>query len=387
MPRRMCIIPSRKQPHKTNVPNIDRPQIKVLLFAPEPSLGGGVAAFDQLLRSTLGSSIHTEQFVAGRRPGAVGGAFRFVTPFYDATRLAWRLITRRYDVYHLNPSLDSRAALRDGLFMLVLRLFRQRQVLVFIRGWDAGFYRRIATSPVATWLFRFVYGHAARILVLASSFADDLAALGIQRDRVHGATTMFDGDLLASVSRNRKDSQFIIVFLARLIAPKGVYELLEAFLKLSQRSPRYSLVMAGNGPELGAIRAWCADHGLQDRVQLPGHVDGKDKARLLSNADLFVLPTYHGEGCPNALLEAMGAGLPVIVTSVGGIPDIVQDGVNGIFVTPGDSNGIADAIESLSGDDMLRNGMSESNRRVAWEKYEARSVTRCVESHYQAIIE
>jgi len=104
--------------------------IKVLLFSSEPSLGGGVAAFDELFRRKLSASIQAEQFLAGRRPGFFGRTFRAVVPFYDAIRLAWLLTVRRHDVYHLNPSLVPRAIIRDGLFLLVLRLFRRRQVLV-----------------------------------------------------------------------------------------------------------------------------------------------------------------------------------------------------------------------------------------------------------------
>jgi glycosyltransferase involved in cell wall biosynthesis len=364
----------------------DRP-IRVLLFAPEPSLGGGVAAFDELFRSRLSATVQVEQFLAGRRRGILGRLLRALMPFYDATRLAGRLITRRYDVYHLNPSLNSRAALRDGLFLIVLGFFRRRQVLVFMRGWDVQLYQRIARSATLRFLFKAVYGRAARILILASPFAEDLAMLGIKRDRIHTFSTMFDGELIRGATRMRDDDQILVVFLARFIATKGIYELLEAFRHLSQRSARISLVMAGDGPELDGVRAWCIRHNLQHRIDLPGYVGGPEKAQLLANADIFVLPTYHGEGCPNALLEALGAGLPVIVTSVGGIADIVQHGVNGLIVPPGDSKAIAESIELLADDAGLRRDIGDRNRDVAWQKYEARRVTQRLESHYRALLE
>ncbi len=360
--------------------------IKVLLFSSEPSLGGGVAAFDELFRRKLSASIQAEQFLAGRRPGFLGRTFRAVVPFYDAIRLAWLLTVRRHDVYHLNPSLVPRAIIRDGLFLLVLRLFRRRQVLVFIRGWDAKFYEQIARSRSFRFLFRSVYGLATRVLVLASGFPENLAALGVQRNRVHTISTMFDGDLFRDVTRKREDDMVVVVFLARFVAAKGIYQLLEGFRQASLRSPNIVLIMAGDGPEAQAARDWCARKNLQHRVRFPGHVEGTEKAQLLMDADIFVLPSYHGEGCPNALLEAMGAGLPVIVTPVGGIPDVVQNGVNGLVIGTRDSDAVAVAIKHLADHASLRSEMGKRNRAEAWQRYEANSVTQLLEAHYCAIV-
>lgn len=368
-----------------SVPTPNRRPIKLLLFSPEPSLGGGVAKFDDLFRRKLSADIEAEQFLAGRRPGSFGRRFRAVVPFYDAIRLAWRLIVRRHDVYHLNPSLVPRAIIRDGLFLLVLRLFRRHQVLVFFRGWDAKFYKQIVRSRSFRFLFRSAYGLATRVLILASGFAENLAALGVQRDRIHTISTMFDGDLFQNVTRKREDDMVVVVFLARFVADKGIYELLDGFRKASLRSSKIALIMAGDGPEAQGARDWCARKNLQRRVRFLGHVEGAEKAQLLTNADIFALPSYR-EGCPNALLEAMSAGLPVIVTPVGGIPDIVHNGVNGLMIGIRDSDAVAEAIKHLADDASLRTEMGERNRAEAWRNYEANTVTRLLESHYYAIL-
>lgn len=357
---------------------------KILVFTPHPAIGGGVIDLVEMVRRHL-TEFESERFIIGRRPGFLGKALRGFTPVYDACRLALLLSTRRHDVYHINPSLERRSVLRDGVFLLVLRAFRRQNVLVFFHGWDDGFFNTIASAPVRRFLFCSAYRRAARTLVLASSFARALERLGYAPEKICVTTAMFEGATMERVSRQRSDSAIRILFLARFVAEKGVHELLRAFKEVSRDNANAVLIMAGDGPELGAARAWCRRERLLDRVSFPGFVRGLQKAQLLVDADIFVLPS-HGEGCPVALLEAMGAGLPVIVTRVGGIPDIVADAVNGIVLDRHDEEAIAAAIRELLRDEGLRSRMSRRNAEQAWSNYEARRVTEGIEAHYREII-
>jgi glycosyltransferase involved in cell wall biosynthesis len=280
--------------------NGGRPQ--VLIFSPRPSGGGGVDNFVQTLRRKLASEVEAELFLIGQPGSRSGRWLRPLVPIYDAFRLAALLVRRRHDVYHLNPSLLPQAILRDGLFLLVLRLFRRRNVLVFIHGWSTAFYRRISDSPIRRALFRFAFHGAAHIIVLASTFKTDLAAIGIPVKKIGVHTTMFDGELLKSIERDRKDNETRILFMARLVAAKGIYELLEAFRNLSGSDPTLILVIAGDGPESARAQLWCQQHNLEQKVRFAGFVEGTTKAKLLVDADIFALPTSHGEGCPVALL-------------------------------------------------------------------------------------
>jgi glycosyltransferase involved in cell wall biosynthesis len=272
--------------------------------------------------------------------------------------------------------------MRDGLFLLVLQMFRRKNVLVFFRGWNPGYFAQIMSSAVRRHLFFSLYGSARRLLVLSSTFAGDLTSIGIDPAKVHVLTTMFDGKLLQTVMRHREDAAVWILFLARFEASKGMYELLEAFRSVSERNVSVRLILAGNGVEAAPARAWCHQNGLQDRVRFPGYVSGAEKAQLLADSDIFVLPSFHHEGCPNAVLEAMGAGLPLVVTPVGGIPDIVQDGVHGLVIRPHDPVGLVAALQRLIADPKLRAEMGRRNRDKAWQDYEAQPVTAKLARHY-----
>jgi glycosyltransferase involved in cell wall biosynthesis len=359
--------------------------LKVLIFSPDRSLGGGVVEFSQVLRQRLGPDIQADWFQTGRRPGALGTLFRAAMPFIDASRLAFRLAREHHDVYHLNPSLAPRALFRDALFLLVLRLYGRQRVLVFFRSWDPAFFRRITASAPLLRAFRWMYGQGARILVPGSPFATALRRIGFDPEAIHTLTLMFDGDLLRRAVRRREDDLVHVLFLGRLIAGKGLMELLEAFRRISVDHPQVVLVLAGDGPEQARVRAWCEKHGLQEQVMFPGHAGGSAKADRLANADIFVWPSSRGKGCPIALLEAMGAGLPVVVTAVGSIPEVIQPGVNGLVVPPRDPDTLEVALRALIDDPALRKAIGERNREQAWRLYEATVVTGRMESHYLSL--
>jgi glycosyltransferase involved in cell wall biosynthesis len=359
--------------------------LTVLIFTPHRIAGGGVLNFTEVLGRNFDSSVNADRFIMGQRPTRLGRAFRLVVPIYDAIRLARLLFLKHHDVYHVNPSFVHRSIVRDGFFLLLLRAFGRQNILVYFHGWDDELYRRVATSRVMRSLFRFVYGRAARVLVLASSFAVKLQFLGLPPDRIRVVTTMFEGKALEAATRKRNDDNVWVLFMARLVAAKGLYEVLQAFKLVSEADQKAVLIIAGDGPEAQRARDWCATHALEPRVRFPGYVTGEEKTQLLVDSDIFVLPSSHGEGCPISLLEAMGAGLPVVVTPVGGIPDIVRDGVNGFLLKAPDNKALGDALIQLVREPDLRARMGQCNRDEAWRNYEAKTVAASMERQYQEL--
>jgi glycosyltransferase involved in cell wall biosynthesis len=121
---------------------------------------------------------------------------------------------------------------------------------------------------------------------------------------------------------------------------------------------------------------------MAEAVRWPGFVSGAAKCRWLASADLFVLPSYR-EGCPVALLEAMAMGLPVVASAVGGIPHVVEDGVNGVLIPEVSAATLGCALERLLADPGQRRVMGEANRDKAWRYYEAGSATRRIDARYR----
>jgi glycosyltransferase involved in cell wall biosynthesis len=136
----------------------------------------------------------------------------------------------------------------------------------------------------------------------------------------------------------------IVLFVGWLNKTKGVRELLEAFIALAVRHPRLYLACIGAGP-LGAILEQQARAaGLAGRLLLPGVLPSALVAEWLGAANVFCLPSYM-EGCPNAVVEALASGRPVVATNVGGIPELINDTAKGILISPGSTSALVQALE------------------------------------------
>jgi len=163
-----------------------------------------------------------------------------------------------------------------------------------------------------------------------------------------------------------------ILFLGRVEAAKGVAELLDAAAALAPRFPALRLVLAGSG-DLAAWRRAADQRGIGDRVELTGWLDAAGCAEQLARASVFCLPS-HAEGLPMALLEAMAAGKAVVASAVGGIPEALRDGENGLLVPPQDGTALAGALARVLDDGGLRAQLGEHARRTVAQHYSTEAV-------------
>jgi len=359
--------------------------IKPLILSRDRAWLGGVRNIVETMMAHFSPDVEPIEMQVGQRIGQTSIVGRALFTLRDSIRLAMTVITRDISLVHLNPSLDSKSLVRDGLFLVTLKLLRFRRTVVFFHGWDDATESRLKKSVTRRRLFRWVFGSAAVILVLGSRFKASLVGMGLEPEKIKLITAMFDGRLLAGKNGDRNDTGKIIIFLSRLIKEKGIYELLDAFDGIGKRFPDAKLVIAGDGPERSEIESWVKKHNLESRISLPGYLRGENKTTALRGAAVFVLPTYHGEGCPVALLEAMAAGLAVITTPVGGIPDVFLDGENGVLLGTVSVEAITEAVERLFLDAELFRKVRDNNRRKAWNNYEANIVTRKIEMIYTEV--
>lgn len=358
--------------------------IKALVLYGDPARLGGVVNFMETLKNHLSNDIKVEHFLIGRRIVGAGRMFRWLMPFIDAIRLARRVSKDKVDVVHLNPSLDSRSLFRDGLFLAVLRLFGTQKLLVFFHGWHIELEKKICRNALAKWLFTRLYGNNAEIFVLASHVKKSLEKMGFESNRIHVLTSMFDAEQVPRTKKKTKQGMKLL-FMSRFDKAKGIYELLEAFNKVHTDYPMASIEFAGDGSEMQGMQAWVKKHKLSERVNFLGYLRGEDKILALEEASLYVLPSY-AEGCPVSLLEAMAAGLPVITSAVGGIPDIVVDGVNGLLLQDVTAASIERALRDMLSNQVRLEQIGDTNRKEAWAKFEASIITKRFEKTYNKMI-
>jgi len=160
-----------------------------------------------------------------------------------------------------------------------------------------------------------------------------------------------------------------VVCVGRLVSAKGQYVLLQACDELRRRGMRLHVTFLGDGPERPALEAAAADLGLGEIVTFAGAV-GQDLVHShLNRADMMVLPSF-AEGLPVVLMEAMAKEIPCISTRIMGIPELIQDGVNGFLVPASDWRALADKMELLAGDPGLRAEFGRKGRLAVLEAHD-----------------
>jgi len=178
--------------------------------------------------------------------------------------------------------------------------------------------------------------------------------------------------------------RFVAVVTGRLRKEKGHTHLIDAMKRVAAEVPKFVLLVVGSGSLEGELKEQARAAGLQARVIFTGF--RTDIPQILAAADLFVMPSI-SEGLGTAILEAGAAGLPIVSTPVGGIPDIIRDGDTGLLASPGDSDALADALIRMSGDPDLAARCGEAARRHVDEQFSEESLVRETEAAYRMWLE
>jgi glycogen synthase len=211
---------------------------------------------------------------------------------------------------------------------------------------------------------------AEAVLVITSRLHRLLVSDGVEQNRLHlippgVKASLFEGpfeDPFADIRRPR------VLFVGRLARQKGVSTLVEAAGLL--KDPSAQVLFVGDGPERKALEREAQRIGVGDRLHFVGFFAHDQLSAVFAHADLLVLPSLYEE-LGTVLLEAMQAALPIVASRTGGIPDVIEDGVNGLLVPPGDPEALARAIDRLLADRALAYRLSEGAQERAkdydWE--------------------
>lgn len=265
--------------------------------------------------------------------GSTHSSIPFVNIVFDPLRLFFHLL-RSPDVVFINPSLNSKSFYRDGVFLLLVRMFR-RPVFVFLHGWDELFYSN--KYRFKRFLYTNAYNKASMIFVLASEFKNKLRDAGLDIP-IYRITTMvsdklMEGDTPIPFSAEATGSVLRVLFISRLAKEKGVMATLHSVVRLIHENKPVCLTIAGSGEDEDNIQKMLADlPHLDGKINFVGYASGVKKRKLLMDHDVFCFPTTYGEGLPVAVLEAISFGLPVVTYPVAGLADVMEDEKMGILL-------------------------------------------------------
>ncbi len=309
--------------------------------------------------------------VDARGPGSV-----LWSPYYLTVAMA-RVVASaargRLGLVHIHVA--ERASLaRKGLMALVARTMGVPVLLHLHAAELLPFYDKL--PGWGRWLVQGVFRRADLCVVLGTGWRDWLIdTIGVAPERIvvvrNGVPVAAarSGNAHAHPAQTRPiltdeahSAVFRILFLGNLTPRKGVGDLLAALADPLLADCNFEAVFAGGGA-VETYRNQAAELGLTARVRFTGWVDRAQAADLTAAAHVLVLPSYN-EGLPLVILEALGAGTPVICTPVGSIPEVLDDGATALFVPPGGSHEIAVALRRLIDDASLGERLAAAGRRL-----------------------
>lgn len=351
--------------------------MKVLINTPDINLIGGVANHFLGLKSYFKKNIFYN-YIGGKS----NSKFFLYHQLKDYLIFIKKLLTIKPDIIHLNPSLNNKAIIRDAVFLVLTKMLGYK-VVVFWHGWDLN-YERIIENKYRK-LFKMIFNKADASIILANEFLNKLNKWGINHT-IYLETTKVDDNLLREFKLEQKDySKICILFLARIIKDKGIYETLDAYKILKNNFPQIELIYAGDGEDLEELRAITVGQKIKD-VSFLGYVNGTEKIDIFQKATIYMLPTYFGEGMPTSLIEAMAFGLPIITRPVGGIKDFFEDGKMGFITESKEPNVYAELLDKLICNHDKCREIGEFNYNYAKKHFYSSVVAKRLENIYSEIV-
>lgn len=342
----------------------DRPRVLIVGPLPPP-LGGVQLMIDMQLRSSLARDFELSVVDTSKRKlrWAVESP-TWKTPLYfarDFGRLVRALTTVRPHAVLVHAA-PSASFMRDWVFMIVSRLAGTK-VICHYHGTLHTRFPSCETNRGRR-IGRFLMRAAHQVIVLGPTYQEKMGAAWHRT--IAWSPNVCDVELFRSLPADTQapwlaTAERGVLFVGRLSAPKGIYDLFDAIPLVVLRYPeaRFVLVGVAESDELeAAIRSEAERRGITAHVTFLGSLEGRDKALAYFTAQMIVVPSWT-EGFPLVIPEGMAAGLPVISTSVGAIPDFVVNGEDGFLVRPRDPAALADRICHLLGNEALRRRISD----------------------------
>ena len=319
-------------------------RVKVLQMGPSLETRGGICSVEQLICDYLPPYASIRHVATMTEGSQLTSAVVFARAMHALSRSL-----KDIDPAIVHIHFASRGStLRK--FILANMVVRARRPLI-LHAHGAGFdqFHRALQAPLRSLVNRMLQ-QASVLIALSSQWRD----FYVQECEVSPSQVVVLPNPVrvpARVADRAGRTQVQFLHLGRLGTRKGGYDLMNAFASLPEAMrSRARLVMAGDG-DVEGMRKLAAPFG--DRVRVLSWIDAHERDRLLTESDVFVLPSY-AEGVPMALLEAMAAGLPCITTPVGGIPDVFTHGAEGLLVPPGDAAQLRAAMTIFIGDEPAR---------------------------------
>ena len=292
--------------------------------------------------------------------------------------IAFKTFTKDIKMVHIHGASNG-SFFRKYITFLFAKLLH-RKTIYHIHG--GGFYKFFLQSSVITkWMISHFINNADCVICLSKSWYE-IYRTNFSPRRLeilpNFVTRRFEEITIS-------EGKTIFLFLGKIMKAKGVYDLLDIVEEIKDNHGHdFELWIGGNG-EIEKMKDIIASKGIYSQVRFLGWVNNSEKEEVLKKADVYVLPSY-AEGLPLSILEAMSFGMPVISTTVGGIPELVEQNVSGYLFEAGDKHALKTAVRSFLKDKSLIYKMGIQSKKIIADRYCSEVVINKLNSIYDSML-
>lgn len=350
----------------------------------QPAIGGIASYIDGLVQSNLAEKyeIHVLNIATiKKRPISYGKSKLTAKSVLDTLKIFWKFIIVIYafrpDIIHICSS--SYFGFYEKIVLaLAARVLTHKVLFHIMGGGFKDFYDRSRMKLVIKTSLRI----PNKIAVLSVSWSEWLKQIVPE-----GKICILPNAIKMHEQVYIKDQLCKFIFLGVLRRDKGVYDIVQAAETLKKNiGSNFRIIFAGGGPELEGLEKQVRHGGLDDVIELTGQISMEQKERYLNNAHCLLLPSYF-EGFPTVLLEGMAAGLFVIATYVGAIPEVVKDGRNGLLVQPGDVKKLYRSMEIVVLNIETYSSLGMANIEIVRESFSWDVVGQLIDNIYRDLVD
>lgn len=353
--------------------------IDILMIAPAAgkSGGGGVATYVDSLIEELPNEFKVKRIVTVHDTDILSRVFTYITSLF---KIFIEMITgRKQKIAHIHMA-SGGSFLRKALIVRILKFFHV-PVILHLHGARFHLFYQEQTEKKRKRI-RETFLMADKVIVLTYSWKEWY----INTIEKEPPLVVYNGveDFMTSkdqLSKRKND----ILFLGRLGERKGTYDLLKAFAQVFDKHSDATLILAGDG-DIEECKVLADSLGICASVKFLGWIDHEEKKNLLNKCKVFCLPSYN-EGFPIGVLEAMSAGLGIVSTKAGGIPEAIENEKSGLLIEAGDIDALASSLNRILADDKICDMFGSNARKRYVDNFTLSKIVKEIQKIYIELVD
>ena len=354
---------------------------RVCMVVPNPMVKGGIAAVVNGYRGSQLEKDYDITYVESYKDGSkFEKLLKGISGYFHFAKI---LLFHRPDIVHIHSSFGP--SFYRKMPFIYMASWAKIPIINHIHGADFDeFY--VNASDKKKKKIKKVYSKCSVLIALSEEWKKKLSQI-VPNEKIviiQNYSTIHEDALKQRLERQCNDT---VLFLGELGKRKGFYDIPAVVENVKKTVPNVKFVLAGAGTEIdeNAIKKLIDEKGVKENVVFPGWVRGEKKDRLLREADVFFLPSYN-EGMPMSVLDAMGYGLPIVSTIVGGIPKIVRNKENGCCCKPRDIEKMSEAISGILKEKTIREKYAKESIFIVHDKYSLGFHLKLIRTVYASVL-